>query len=53
MFARLDADGDGTVTAAEMEAVQARMMEHRGDGERMGRHGGRDGHGRGRWHDGG
>ena len=51
MFARFDADGDGTVTVEEIEVVQERMMERRGDGERMGRHGGRDGHGRGRWHD--
>jgi hypothetical protein len=52
MFARFDANGDGTVTVAEIEVVQERMMERRGDdGQRMGRHGGRDGHGHGRWHD--
>jgi Ca2+-binding EF-hand superfamily protein len=51
MFARFDENGDGTVTVEEIEVVQERMSERRGDGERMGRHGGRDGHGRGRWHD--
>lgn len=47
IFGVMDADGDGSVTEAEFDAVAERMMERRG-GHGWGRHGGGDGHGQ-RW----
>ena len=45
LFARMDADGDGAISAEEFEAAQAHAMQRRGGG-----HGQGQGHGQGhRW----
>lgn len=43
LFDRLDEDGDGAISAAEFEAMQARMAERMGDRRGHGRHGGEGG----------